>query len=304
MIAKTPDTAESRRLHLEAAQGFRRPLGPDARTALLARFAEAGEEPPNYLVVDTVWVDRPAKLFEAGDYPDKGVSITVDNLGELSEGFDLPVPVLIEHSESPLHLGYLTGVEPRGEELYGTISLTREADALIEQSGARSLSLGLSPDLKSIREVSLVRNPRVESARLFSSVMFSGELGCAPPPPAPLSSESHPGGPPPPAPSSICMQTEEGVRRWVREGRLVPAQVPFVRALLESSDAIEFDGSKRPLRQLVIAMVERQPPHALFCERIPASNGEANDNLLLPEEAEFYRRHFPDVSLNEIARRR
>ena len=123
------------------------------------------------------WVRRRAKLFEAGDYPDKGISVSDADLAALVEGFSGPVPVLIEHSESPLELGFLTEVSREGRELHGTVSLSTEADALVRRSGARGLSLGLAPDLRSIREVSLVRRPRVSGAGFFSEdlLVFSGE---------------------------------------------------------------------------------------------------------------------------------
>src|SRR5687767_10849414 len=124
------------------------------------------------------WIERSAKLFEAGEFPEKGVSITPEQLAGLAGAFQDPVPVLIEHSESPLELGYLTSVQVMGDELFGTVSFTPEAHVLVERSGARSLSLGLTPDLTRIREVSLVRNPRIESAQLFSGgPVFWGELG-------------------------------------------------------------------------------------------------------------------------------
>jgi hypothetical protein len=293
MIEPMEHAEELRRLMHTAAlsgPGFRRTrrvLGAEERAELVTRLKALGEEPPSYLIATTEWVDRPAKLFEAGDYPDKGVSVSAEDLAVLSQGFDAPVPVLIEHSESPIQLGFLTDVEPREGELYGTISLTKEADALVRQSGARGLSLGLSPDLRTIREVSLVRNPRVESAGLFSSVMFSGELAFEPP-----------------RTGRAPLFSEETISNWIRQGRILPSQAPFVRALLEAGDSVDFEGTRKPLRQLVMAMVERQPPHSLFGEIVPASNAEAADNLLLPEEAAFYRKHFPDVSLSDIAARR
>lgn len=282
----------------EAGPGFRRTrhaLSPEQKAALLEQWPSEGEDPPQYLLDDAEWIDRPAKLFEAGEYPDKGVTVTPEDLQALNEGFDAPVPVLIEHAESPLQLGFLTDLDPRGSELFGTIALTKEANALVEQSEARGLSLGLSPDLRTIREVSLVRNPRVETARLFSSVLFSG---C-------LSDTEDEFGTPAHLPTSTPVHSHQPqLREWLREGRIVPAQVPFVQALLRCGDTIEFEGSRKPLRQLLVAMVERQPPHALFSELAPVSNEEAAENLLLPEEAAFYRRHFPDVSLREIASRR
>ena len=53
------------------------------------------------------WVRRRAKLFEAGDYPDKGVTVAPETLQALANGFSQPVPVLVEHAESPLQLGFL-----------------------------------------------------------------------------------------------------------------------------------------------------------------------------------------------------
>jgi len=101
-------------------------------------------------------------------------------------------------------------------------------------------------------------------------------------------------------------EAERQVEKFVEQGKLCPAQAPFAEALLQAADTIVFDGEKRPLRQLLIAMIERQPPMALFSELAP-SCGNAGDHsaqLLLPEEAEFYRRHFPDLSLDDIARRK
>jgi hypothetical protein len=68
-------------------------------------------------------------------------------------------------------------------------------------------------------------------------------------------------------------------------------------------DVIEFDGDEMPVRQLILAMLERSVPHALFAELAPVGPAAEASNLP-PEEAAFYRRHFPDLSLEEIALRR
>jgi hypothetical protein len=73
------------------------------------------------------WIDRRAKLFEAGEYPDKGLTVTEEQLSLLASSFSAPVPVLVEHGESPLELGHLCQVEALGPELFGTIRLTPEA---------------------------------------------------------------------------------------------------------------------------------------------------------------------------------
>jgi hypothetical protein len=189
-------------------------------------------------------------------------------------------------------MGYLTNVEAQGDELLGTISLTPEANQLVERSGARSLSLGLSPDLKEIREVSLVRNPRVPSAQLFGGgVTFLASL----PDDAELWRERYQA-------LEKEIRTKEADRTldgFLKRGKLCPAQVPFARALLARDDTIEFDGGTQPLRELLIALIERQPPSHLFTEtaKTPA---EPENPLLLPEEAAFYRRHFPDIALKDI----
>ena len=273
------------------------------------------------------WIQRRAKLFEAGEYPDKGVTVTVDHLSGLAASFDNPVPLLIEHAETPLQMGFLTEVLHEGAELFGTVSLTPEADALVESSGAKSLSLGLAPDLSSIREVSLVRNPRIQSARLFGGeVVFEGALGdergdwgergepegggenfnSPPSPPSPQSPQSHPSS------DSLAnewsalrnAQVDHEVDQLMRAGRLCPAQKQFAKALLLAEDAINFDGVAKPIRQLVLAFLERQPRLNLFAELTPAPTADHSNHLLLPEEASFYRKHFPDVSLDEIAKRR
>ncbi len=301
--------------------GRRREASATERDALRAALVEFKQPVPAFMEAQGPWIERRAKLFEAGDYPDKGVAITTEDLQKLAGGFDLPVPVLIEHAESPLQLGYLTSVEALGGELFGTVSLTPEANALVEKSGARSLSVGLSPELDAIREVSLVKNPRVESARLFS-----GDLN-----PLPLVGEGREGvsQPPPPTPEppnpvgneasqqgdgsqwrqryeqlqreTQQQQTDREIDGMVKAGRLTPAQVPFAKAILGTEDAIEFDGTSTPLRQLLIAMLERQPPHTLFKEVAPQPTQAGDRALLLPEEVAFYERHFPGVSLDSIA---
>ena len=260
----------------------------------------------NDIGIGADWVERRAKLFEAGDYPDKGIAVSDDDLAALVEGFSAPVPVLIEHADSPLQLGFLTAVERAGRELHGTVSLSAEADALVRRSGARGLSLGLSPDLRTIREVSLVRHPRVAGAGFFSAaecVVFSGEILSDLSPRPPLRDEPLGEGelrPHPTLPQGGGIPSET-LSKLVREGRMVPAQVPFAEALLACDGAVEFSGDRRPLRELLLALLERQPPLALFGQTAPASPGIDRPATMLPEEAAFYTRHFPGVPLTAIA---
>ena len=245
------------------------------------------------------WIERKAKLFEVGDYPDKGVTVTHEHLSALAKDFKAPVPILIEHAASPLELGFLTSVEHVGCELFGTLSLNHEANQLVERSGSKALSLGLASDLSQIREVSIVRNPRIASAQMFSSeVRFDTSL------------ESKPAGENWQRKYDQLVrerreeQAERQVRQFVSQGKLTPAQAPFAKALLSSDDAILFDGESQPLGQLLSALIQRQPPHRMFGERAPASTADYSSHLLMPEEVAFYQKHFPGVSLDEIAKRR
>lgn len=262
-------------------RGLRQAGTREERLALAARLAEVGERPPDYLESSTEWVDRKARLFLAGDYPDKNVSIDESQLAALAASFDLPVPVLIEHAASPLELGYLTDVRSEGPALMGTIALTPEANALIDRSGARGLSLGLSPDFASIREVSLVRRPRVASATLFSDgPMFEGEV------------ETRAG--------EECASDQ--VADWLRRGLIRPSQACFAEALIATPQSIAFGDGFVPVAELVRRLVDSGTGHGLFRETAP-------DPVRSPVEMDdvrtaFYRRYFPGLDLAEIAKRR
>ena len=110
-----------------------------------------------------------ALLLKTGEYADLGVSIGVDTLETLVRNF-LPVPVLLEHVETPFRLGEVVRVWREGDTLYGELSLYDEAHALLERWGLRSLSVGLTGGLTRLLEVSVTARPRVREARLLNSV--------------------------------------------------------------------------------------------------------------------------------------
>lgn len=113
-------------------------------------------------------IEREAKLFEAGEYADKNMTVTEANLDTVVSNFQ-EAPVKIEHRDSPLDgaLGSLKSVSRKGKELFGKIAFTREAWTLIDKAGARKLSVSLKRDFSGIPEVSLVKNPRVSGAAVF-----------------------------------------------------------------------------------------------------------------------------------------
>jgi phage I-like protein len=146
----------------------------------------------------------------------------------------------------------------------------------------------------------LVRNPRIESARLFNGVRFDGSI---------LAEESSEGAWRLRYEALVSQRREEEADRkidgFIREGRLTPAQAPFAKALLTAPQTVQFDGESRPIGQLFASLVERQPVSRLFHEEAPEQEvADYSQQLLLPEEAEFYRKHFPDISLDAIAQKR
>ena len=155
----------------------------------MGRYAEATNGDDYYKRDDGRWVlltddvEREAKLFEAGDYPDKGVSITEEELDAMvaahpAEG----VPIKVEHSETPFDgaLGTVQAIYRRGKELFGKIRFPRSAWDFLEAAGAKALSCGVKRDKTGITEVSIVCNPRVADARIFAdtaeAVRFSADV--------------------------------------------------------------------------------------------------------------------------------
>ncbi len=275
-------------------RGRRATLSKEERQAAAKEVQKAWEEGgfgavPAYMIDaaqgrDTDWRERKSKLFEAGDYADKALSAGQAEVNRLAANFDYPVPVLIEHVENPLRLGYLTQVEAAGPELFGILALTPEADDLIESSGAKSLSLSVSRDLERIYEVSIVGNPRIKSARLFCDD-FRAEPG---------------GGEWKKEAARLKAQLEKeqlqtAVERMVRSGELPPGSAENAKALLSAARQHGFEKE-------AVAFFESLPNSVIFGEIVPGSKAPPAETS--PEEAAFYARHFSDLPIEEIAKRR
>ncbi|RYG86651.1 hypothetical protein EON77_03420 [bacterium] len=160
-------------LRREAAQfgpglfGVRRDGSDAERLALARRFAVLGESTPVYVLSRTQWTDRSVRLLAIGTHPNGGPILTADHLTGLVRGFDAPVPILSNGSESPAGFGYITALESRDAALHGTITLSAEAEALLQKGSAATLSLSLAPDLSRLTEASLTFGLQEDEARLF-----------------------------------------------------------------------------------------------------------------------------------------
>jgi hypothetical protein len=272
-------------------RGTRLEMSDDDRVARARELMQAWDDealgpPPEYLVRLSrgeiqQWIERRAKLFEIGEYEDRGLLVREEDLQRLATNFEFPVSVLIEHVENPLRLGYLTSVEALGPELFGTLALTPEADTLLEKSGARSLSLSVSRDLDRIFEVSVVSNPRVETARLFCEDFREVASRGVQRKIVELQERLR------------QTETERLVDDLVRKGQLSPASRESAVALLFSA--------RDEMRCRVERFLKSLPPAFLPGEIVPMSHSRADVSA---EEAEFYARTFPDLDLGEILKRR
>jgi len=117
-------------------------------------------------------IEKTAKLFETGEYKDKGIKVTEADLDNIISGFKA-IPIKIEHQDTPFDgaLGMLKSIWRAGKDLMGSISFTPEAWTLMEQVGAaaKKLSVSIKKDLTALTEVSLVSNPRIAGAAVFNA---------------------------------------------------------------------------------------------------------------------------------------
>lgn len=119
------------------------------------------------------YVEREAMLFEAGDYPDKGLSVTEEDIERLAGTSD-EVPIYVEHAQSPIKLGKVAQLYRKGKQLWGKLLLLPEANALIEKLGVKGLSVRVPRTLDRIIEVSVTGSPRIKGAQVFAeeTVLF------------------------------------------------------------------------------------------------------------------------------------
>ena len=123
---------------------------------------------------DEMTVEKDAKIFEVGDYPDKEIKISEVDLDAIVENF-AEVPVKVEHTDSPLDpLGTVKRIWRQGKELFARLVFPRDLASFLERRGIKSLSVALYQDPLRLAEVSLVLSPRVADAALFRNGGTSG----------------------------------------------------------------------------------------------------------------------------------
>jgi len=126
-------------------------------------------------------VVREAKLFEAADYRERGISFTEADLDAIVAGFNtetasgLTVPIRVQHGRSPWEgkFGKVVKVWRSGKDLMGSIEWPRVVWEFLCTMGTKSLSVGFDWRSRRLREVSVVDRPRVLTAQAFSGSMPS-----------------------------------------------------------------------------------------------------------------------------------
>jgi len=248
--------------------------------------------------------ERTARLLEAGDYPDKGLHLTGEDLDGIVARFSgagsetFPVPVKVEHVDSPLDpLGHVKRVWRDGGALFGTLSFPDDLAAFLRRRGAAKLSVGLTRVPLALREVSLVLKPRVAGA-----VLMGEEVPGGPNPGGPNPGGPNPGGPNPAASSDPSLlgkgeeKTEEGeigrlraelrrrdeqilmrevdaqVAAFKAQGRIVPASEAPARALLaaEGEASVTLSEGPESIGRVFKRFLEAQPPAVTFGEAMAA----------------------------------
>lgn len=215
-------------------------------------------------------VERDAKLFTVGSYPDKGIEVTEADLDQMVIDHK-PVPIKIEHIDNPLNLGVVTKLWRVGKDLLGKLTFTAPAWGLVQASGASKLSAAIKRDKSGIAEVSLVRHPRVAGAAVFGDEFIEFE------------SDFQNGG-------EVMSETKSAefskriadLERQVRDrevdsqieslkrgGKLTPASECYARALLGAgeSQVVTFsDGTEAAVSETFTKFLDSQPKVVEFSE--------------------------------------
>jgi DNA topoisomerase IB len=145
---------------------------------------ESGQPTPRFTMVAFAkegtgemsdFITRDVQMFQAGNYPDKGVSVTVADLHNMAKNSGR-VPIQVGHVEPEFRLGEAHSYHVIDDWLYGKFDLHPAADTLLTINGMKNVSVGMNPSKTHLLEVSATGSPRVQGARMFSNeacIVFS-----------------------------------------------------------------------------------------------------------------------------------
>lgn len=277
-------------------------------------------------------VERVTDMFEAGDYPDRGMNVTEADIARLATQTD-PIPIHMEHTGAAWTIGEVTGLNAAGRWLRGKMNLLPEAAALIDKLGIKGVSVQVSRNCDRIHELSVTATPRVAAAQMYS------QPGCA----AFALGESPTGGFTMPeavtqeqfstlqaqfATIQEALEAEKAARATAeaslqattdranhiefalrvkdatakvdalqRAGKLPPAAREEAISLLLSGGMAKFSDGDKPVAELVTALLEKLPAHFSG----PIKGDAANAPALTPEQQKFFSAHFKPDQMEKLA---
>ena len=203
--------------------------------------------------------ERPARLLETGEYPDKQLSLTESDLDAIVTRFTAGLPVKVEHVDSPLDpLGRVVRVWREGNALLGMLAFPDDLAGFLRRRGAAKLSVGLTRDPLALQEVSLVLKPRVLSAALMGTDPLSLEIVRL-------------------RAALTVREVDSQIAAFKAQGRLVPASEAAARALLgtEGDKIVLMAGGAETVASVFKHFLAAQPPVVRFGETAPAG-GDTN----------------------------
>ena len=211
-------------------------------------------------------VERDARLLVAGDYPGKNLHVTEADLDALVTNFRGPVPVKVEHIDSPLDpLGQVVRVWRQGRALMGRVSFPAAMAAFLSERGAAKLSCGLLKEPAwTLLEASLTLTPHVPTATLLSDTERAELVR--------LRQETA---------HLRAGRLDAQIGQLKAAGKLVPAAEPFARALLSAgggtvvtlSDPQSSGGDAQSVGEVFLRFLAAQPPVVNFAEMAKAQVG-------------------------------
>jgi hypothetical protein len=203
----------------------------------------------------------PARLFRAGEYPDKAVTITRTDLDGIIARFNAAadrgetVPVKTEHRDTPLDpLGEIVALWREEDCLYALFAFSEHMAAHLSERRVQFVSAAFLREPTGgfvLTEASLVFTPRVPDAaflrRAEKADQGAGQLIFT-------DSDSDP------------------LDRWRRAGKVTPAMEKPLRRLLAAPVVIGFtDGDSVNIAAEVAALLDALPPLLPRGAAVPAS---------------------------------
>jgi hypothetical protein len=230
-------------------------------------------EAPATVTLSEGQTERAARLLVVGEYPKKKLTVTEADLDALVANFSDPVPVKVEHMDTPLDpLGLVQRVWRDGAALMGQVTFPASMAAFLSERGAAKLSVGLLKEpIWKLLETSLTLTPHVPEATLLSDgeraelVELRGQVR--------------------------AQSVEAQITRLKAQGRVIPATESLARVLLSADDGGALvtlsDGKSQSFSEAFHTFLQMQPPLVRLGEIATVLNAGASGAAGSEMEPEF-----------------